>query len=705
MIVIGPTASAGPNRAETVDIDLPTDAYFDFVYDQVNDFVFVSEGYGQRVWAYDIAGDQLTTISGLPRASGLSVTEDGASLWVALPRRNAVARIDIATLTEVQRIKLAADVCPGHAIQTGDKLAVAFSCYDYAFENHEGGIGVIDLGNGNAWQEFRYDDLSDLNDPRLAGNPSTDGLIGLVTGRFGMDVYDITSGTPVLNGSTAVGNDVDVTPDGGSMLGHTGTWDVMGHYRFPSLERESVYYLEGVDVAAWAGNTDHIVFAHDHQFVSLFDTSTNEVTSITDLGHGSFPKRVAASPGGETIATLYEGFQDLLVIRVLRSGVGGYTCFGEPATIVGTAGNDLLDATTARDVIVALGGDDHIFDPDENDLVCGGAGNDVFWHATENVRINGGPGRDTASWSGNRQLTGVYVDLSTEWYPGAPYPDMRSIENIHGSRYDDTLIGNNGRNFISGEGGYDTIYGRGGDDRLRGTLENDVIYGGFGDDTLVGLDGHDKLFGGPGNDTLLGKGSYDELVGGPGDDVLEGGEGNDSLDGGGGADELLGGEGNDLLLGGSGPDTLSGSKGNDTLAGERGNDLLQGGLGTDTASFAFAPAGVLVSLPSGFARGEGRDTLSGFEWIVGSRRADHLIGSDGPNLIEARDGNDSIEGLGGDDFIHAGEGTDIIQAGSGNDYCVAGETTTSCETDEPAAQHPADVPADVRRFDMAWGIR
>src|SRR4051794_39964361 len=50
------------------------------------------------------------------------------------------------------------------------------------------------------------------------------------------------------------------------------------------------------------------------------------------------------------------------------------TCFGKPATITGTEGDDMLVGTPGDDVIVGLGGNDIIEPQRGNDLVCGGEG-------------------------------------------------------------------------------------------------------------------------------------------------------------------------------------------------------------------------------------------------------------------------------------------------------------------------------------------
>jgi Ca2+-binding RTX toxin-like protein len=67
-------------------------------------------------------------------------------------------------------------------------------------------------------------------------------------------------------------------------------------------------------------------------------------------------------------------------------------CLGEPATIVGTEGNDTLVGTPGRDVIVALGGNDTVQALGGDDLVCGGDGNDFLEGGTGTDEGDGGPG-------------------------------------------------------------------------------------------------------------------------------------------------------------------------------------------------------------------------------------------------------------------------------------------------------------------------
>jgi Ca2+-binding RTX toxin-like protein len=74
-----------------------------------------------------------------------------------------------------------------------------------------------------------------------------------------------------------------------------------------------------------------------------------------------------------------------------------------------------------------------------------------------------------------------------------------------------------------------------------------VLLGDAGKDVLTGGGGDDVIDGGAGNDRLLGSDGDDLLEGGPGKDQLDGGRGDDSLSGGVGKDAVAGGEGTDLF--------------------------------------------------------------------------------------------------------------------------------------------------------------
>ena len=130
-----------------------------------------------------------------------------------------------------------------------------------------------------------------------------------------------------------------------------------------------------------------------------------------------------------------------------------------------------------------------------------------------------------------------------------------------------------------------------------------------GNDTLIGDNGDDYLDGGRGDDSLVGNGGDDFLQGRNGNNVLEGGDGNDTMNGSGGEDTLSGGDGNDLMRGQGGDDTLNGGDGNDRLDGGRSADVIDGGAGNDTLRGDEDLSTGSTAAPDTLIGGEGSDII------------------------------------------------------------------------------------------------
>lgn len=119
--------------------------------------------------------------------------------------------------------------------------------------------------------------------------------------------------------------------------------------------------------------------------------------------------------------------------------------------------------------------------------------------------------------------------------------------------------------------------------------------------------------------------------------------------------------------------TFDGRGGNDHISGGAGNDLLRGGDGIDTVSYEYAKAGVRIDLATGFATGgAGRDTLSGFEIVVGSTYGDTIIGNEERKTLSGGAGDDTIVTVGGFAAIRTGGGFDRVDGGSGVDTLMLG---------------------------------
>lgn len=198
------------------------------------------------------------------------------------------------------------------------------------------------------------------------------------------------------------------------------------------------------------------------------------------------------------------------------------SCNGLPATqepgavLYGTEGPDVLVGTEGADRIYAEGGDDTICALGGDDIVAPGFGDEY---------VDGGGGNDTLLFTELVEGTGATVDLSTGTATGPEGADqliVGSIENVEmncSSTTDDTLIGDDDANILSGGSGSDIIQGRDGDDVLYGT---DPSYGRT-DAICWNGDDDDTIDGGPGDDILWGQAAMDSLDGGPGWDILDGG--------------------------------------------------------------------------------------------------------------------------------------------------------------------------------------
>lgn len=271
------------------------------------------------------------------------------------------------------------------------------------------------------------------------------------------------------------------------------------------------------------------------------------------------------------------------------------------------------------------------------------------------------------------------------------------------------LTGTGGPDLLVGTPRRDVVDAGAGDDSFSGLAGSDLVCGGPGDDVLGGAAGSDRIYGGSGKDVISGGTGSDVLRGESGADLVAAGRGNDVADGGGGDgdialgelgdDRVLGGNGDrDEVSGGLGIDTVRGGPGDlDLVSGDYGYDFMDGGTGNgDIASFASATrnsagdggarsAGVVASLRTGFARGDGRDRMRRLESLEGSPFEDVLEGDRHANLIESGAGDDELRG---------GPGRDVADGGVGIDACRNFAKRISCGR-EPVARAPAYVAIDV----------
>lgn len=173
------------------------------------------------------------------------------------------------------------------------------------------------------------------------------------------------------------------------------------------------------------------------------------------------------------------------------------------ATITGNEFDNVLEGTSQFDDIYGYDGNDTLIGKKSSDSLFGGGDHDTLIGGRGADYLHGGSGIDTASYKDSH--AGVNVNLSFGNGSGgtAKGDTWVSIENVTGSKYDDTLIGGDG---------YNTLKGSKGKDLLKGLADGDFLFGGKGSDDLRGGDGGDELSGGKGNDILRGGDNADQFI-------------------------------------------------------------------------------------------------------------------------------------------------------------------------------------------------
>ncbi len=514
-----------------------------------------------------------------------------------------------------------------------------------------GGFSDVIVVNNNGTLDFLRD-IENLRGTPLDDNFTGDDNDNNLLGEAGNDILIGAAGRDDLHGG-----------DGNDQLFGGDDWDWLSGGRGDDL-------IDGGD----GGN--HVSYWHEEATVGV----TVDL-SATPVSAGGFDDVIVVANDGTGGTDYLRNVQDVFGTSLDDTLIGGvgHNSFG------GSDGNDVLRGGEDNDSLRGDRGDDQLFGEDGDDFLRGGEGDDL---------LDGGAGRDDVSFDGSKLSSGVSVDLSATPVDAGGYSGvivvnddgmggtdyLRGIEDVTGTSFSDTLIGNDEDNSFSGLAGDDFLSGNGGDDNLWADEGNDTLLGGDGNDNLEGERGDDDLSGGAGNDRFLFSRHYygpnGQEATGFGSDIIQ----DFSID-----DDILdvydvpefsslAAMLNLVVSDPSDPDLVLEFNSNDGPTGTPElNRLTLIGISADDLAnmdIRFAP----------LTGTEGDDILNGTdesEVINGLGGNDVIYGAGGNDQLEGGTGNDQLFGEDGRDELIGGAGDDLVDGGAGEDWVQFWDATSS----------------------------
>ena len=207
-----------------------------------------------------------------------------------------------------------------------------------------------------------------------------------------------------------------------------------------------------------------------------------------DLLEGGAGGDALRGEGGYTYASYTRAASGVIVFLggpQLNSGDAVGDSYTSIEGILGSAFADILGGDAGNNTLQGFDGNDYLFGSDGLDFLVGGNGNDIMAGGFGNDRLEGGAGDDVLYFRDHANgLTASLADSTNN--TGEAQGDLYfDIENIWGSRFNDTLTGND----FAGQ-----VYGFEGNDNLSGLGGDDFFYGGDGFDTITGGAGADNFF-------------------------------------------------------------------------------------------------------------------------------------------------------------------------------------------------------------------
>jgi len=323
-------ATAGPAAADTGPLPLSMTSFARIVVDQAHGHLFLSPGRsGSALTVTDLGGTQVGLIAQIAGATGMALTPDGSSLWVAAAAGDALVRVDTTSLSVVQTVPLPAGTCPGDVAVSGSRVVYGYSCNTYGGSGGYGGLGVVDAASGAVLGTVTTGPFYRPVLAAGAGGQVYAGDVGLSPAN--LYLYSVTgpSGSPFqLIGSRAnIGDnlrDLAASPDGTQVVVASGY--PYAHYVYSNNKLESAgVYASGTypNAAAWSGNGQVVAVGTDSAYdpdVRIYVPGAVTPQRAVDFGSYVYlqPRGLAISVDGtQTWAVTGDTYGANLAVRTL----------------------------------------------------------------------------------------------------------------------------------------------------------------------------------------------------------------------------------------------------------------------------------------------------------------------------------------------------------------------------------------------------
>ncbi|MGB3210143.1 MAG: hypothetical protein WBB19_05490, partial [Desulforhopalus sp.] len=545
-----------------------------------------------------------------------------------------------------------------------------------------------DDGNDFIWGD--NDDLTGSGQDTLYGGAGDDHLSGggdndRLYGDAGIDTLFGGTGDDILSGGvdddTLSGGDGSDTVDGGDghdrLYGQDGDDTLFGGEGCDVLQGDGGDDIltggTGADTLEGGDGNDTYVFRVGDDFDIVNDTQgTNTITfsnmpdsNLANMWYGLGTidgNRFIVDPNGQDL-WIGSSEKDTVLVKGGGTNLFGYS-FGDT---ISSSADFFVGIESAKSTKIGTSGHDYVNGTDGIDFLYGGFGNDHLIGGAGADILNGEEGTDSAFYvdspaaiSGNL-LTGEMIGGDAEG------DILQNVENIMGSAFADTIIGNNGDNALWGYGGNDVVYGLGGDDYFQDSYfpqdsGDDCYYGGDGNDYFAAMGGTDRLYGGEGEDTYA-------FNPGDGIDFIEDFEGwNTILFGSWGEITLADLNVSYVTINSDMTSYVSNVDSPDLLIEYRESDaiLIRGGR-NDSLNFQYD----LQNSNIFTSHSQILELAKIIQYFGDS--ADYVEGASEIDVIYGGGGDDTILGNGGDDELYGGAGNDTLIGGIGADLLIGGE--------------------------------